>query len=110
VDYALQELYETKRLYLNNPERSRDMKKYHVLLIAALATLGLSACDRDKSPDEGTPPATEESSMVDSIERSADDAIKTMEDTMDKASDSMSEMMDEMAADTDGNPSEEIEE
>jgi len=48
--------------------------------------------------------------MVDSIERSADDAIKTMEDTMDKASDSMNEMLDEMAADTDGNPSEEIEE
>ena len=86
------------------------MKKYHVLLIAALATLGLSACDRDKSPDEGTPPAAEESSMVDSIESTAEDAIKTMEDTMDKASDSMNDMMDEMAGDANDNPSDETEE
>ena len=86
------------------------MKKYHVLLIAALATLGLSAYDRDTSPDEGTPPATEESSMGEAIESTADDAIKTMEDTMDKASDSMNDMMDEMAGDANDIPSDENEE
>ena len=75
------------------------MKNYHVLLIAALATLGLSACDKGGSPEEGTAPAAEESTMSSSIESATDDAINIIEDTVDDASDSVDQMMDDMTND-----------
>ncbi len=73
------------------------MKNYHVLLIAALATLGLSACDG--SPEESTAPAAAESTMSDSIEGAADDAINIIEDTVEEASDSVDQMMEDMSSD-----------
>ena len=75
------------------------MKKHHVLLIATLATLGLSACDSKKSPEEGTVPAVEEATMSDAVEKSADDAINIIEDSLDEASDSVDQIMEDMASD-----------
>tara|TARA_B110000211_G_scaffold80406_1_gene94184 strand:+ start:644 stop:913 length:270 start_codon:yes stop_codon:yes gene_type:complete len=75
------------------------MKNYHVLLIAALATLGLSACDNGGSPEESTAPAAAESTMSDSIEGAADDAINIIEDTVEEASDSVDQMMEDMSND-----------
>lgn len=72
------------------------MKKYHVLLVAALATLGLSACDNGDSPaDEAA--AVEESSMMDSVEEASEDAMETIEEAVDEASESIDEMMDDMS-------------
>ena len=72
------------------------MKKHHVLLIAAMATLGLSACDNGDSPtDEAA--AVEESSMMDSVEEASEDAMETIEEVIDDASDSMDEMMEDMS-------------
>ena len=71
------------------------MKKYHVLLIAAMATLGLSACDNGDSPaDEAS--TVEESSMMDSVEEASEDAMDTIEEAIDDASDSMDEIMEDM--------------
>ena len=72
-----------------------NIKKHHVLLIAALAILGLSACDKSKSPDEGTPPAAKESAMPesDNAKDAADDGMNKMKEDM---SDSMDDMMDQM--------------
>tara|TARA_B110000977_G_scaffold128461_1_gene163992 strand:- start:4459 stop:4728 length:270 start_codon:yes stop_codon:yes gene_type:complete len=75
------------------------MKKHHVLLIATLATLGLSACDSGNSPEEGTVPAVEEATMSDTVESAADDAINIIEDTVDEASDSVDQMMEDMSDD-----------
>lgn len=75
------------------------MKNYHVLLIAALATLGLSACDKGGSPEESTAPAAAESTMSDSIEGAADDAINIIEDTVEDASDSVDQMMEDVSSD-----------
>ena len=72
------------------------MKKYHVLLVAAMATLGLSACDNGDSPaDEAA--AVEESSMMDSVEEASEDAMETIEEAVDEASESIDEMMDDMS-------------
>jgi peptidoglycan hydrolase CwlO-like protein len=71
------------------------MKKYYVLLIAAMATLGLSACDNGDSPaDEAS--TVEESSMMDSVEEASEDAMDTIEEAIDDASDSMDEIMEGM--------------
>ncbi|MDG1494699.1 MAG: hypothetical protein P8Q91_02405 [Porticoccaceae bacterium] len=75
------------------------MKNYHVLLIAALTTLGLSACDKGGSPEETKAPAASESTMSDSIEGAADDAINIIEETVDEASDSVDQIMDDMSSD-----------
>ena len=75
------------------------MKKHHVLLIATLATLGLSACDNQNSPEEGTVPAVEEATMSDTIENAADDAINIIEDSVNEASDSVDQIMEDMASD-----------
>jgi len=75
------------------------MKKHHVLLIATLATLGLSACDSGNSPEEGSVPAVEESNMPTTIENATDDAINIIEDTVDEASDSVDQMMEDMSDD-----------
>jgi methyl-accepting chemotaxis protein len=73
------------------------MKKYHVLLIAAMATLGLSACDNGDSPaDEAS--TVEESSMMDSVEEASEDAMDTIEEAIDDASDSMDEIMEDMGS------------
>jgi len=82
------------------------MKKHHVLLIATLATLGLSACDSGKSPEEGTVPAAEEATMSDTIESAADDAINIIEDTVDEASESADQIMEDMAKDSENDLSE----
>ena len=86
------------------------MKKHHVLLIATLATLGLSACDSGNSPEEGTVPAVEEATMSDTVESAADDAINTMEDTLedtvDEAADSVDQMMEDMTNDAENDLSE----
>jgi vacuolar-type H+-ATPase subunit H len=72
------------------------MKKYHVLLVAALATLGLSACDNGDSPaDEAA--AVEKSSMMDSVEEASENAMETIEEAVDEASESIDEMMDDMS-------------
>ena len=74
------------------------MKKYHVLLIAAMATLGLSACDNGDAPtDEVTAPAVDESSTMDSVEEASDEAMETIEEVIDDASDSMDEMIEDMS-------------
>ncbi|MDG1819840.1 MAG: hypothetical protein P8H31_08400 [Porticoccaceae bacterium] len=73
------------------------MNKYHVLLIAALATLGMSACDKDDSATDQTSAAMEESSMMDTVEEASEDAMETIEEVIDDASDSMNEMMDDMS-------------
>jgi len=73
------------------------MKNHHVLLIATLATLGLSACDKGGSPEEGTAPA--ESTMSSTFESAADDAINIIEDTVDEASDGVDKMMDDAEED-----------
>lgn len=84
------------------------MKKYHVLLIAAMATLGLSACDNGDSPaDEAT--AVEESSMMDSVEEASEDAMETIEEAIDDASDSMNEMMEDMSDSAEKDLSESVE-
>lgn len=75
------------------------MKNHHVLLIATLATLGLSACDKGGSPEEGTAPAAAESTMSSNIESAADDAINIIEDTVDEASDGVDKMMDDAEED-----------
>ena len=75
------------------------MKKHHVLLIATLATLGLSACDNQNPPEEGTVPAVEESTMSNTIENAADDAINIIEDSVDEASDNVDQIMEDMASD-----------
>ena len=79
------------------------MKKHHVLLIATLAALGLSACDSGNSPEEGTVPAVEEATMSDtmsdSVESAADDAINIIEDTVDEAADSVDQIMEDMTSD-----------
>jgi len=82
------------------------MKKHHVLLIATLATLGLSACDSGNSPEEGTVPAVEEATMSDTVESAADDAINTLEDTVDEAADSVDQMMEDMTNDAENDLSE----
>ena len=76
-----------------------NIKKHHVLLIAALATLGLSACDKSKSPEDGKAPAATESAMPDNTQGAADDGMNNMDDmsdTMDQAADDMDDMMDQM--------------
>lgn len=85
------------------------MKKHHVLLIATLATLGLSACDSGNSPEEGTVPAVEETTMSDTIENAADDAINIIEDSVDEASDSVDQMMKDMASDAESDLSDAME-
>ena len=76
------------------------MKKYHVLLIAAMATLGLSACDNGGSPADESAPA-EDSSMMDNIEETgkeaSEDAMETIEEAVDEASDSMDQMIEDMS-------------
>jgi outer membrane lipoprotein SlyB len=72
------------------------MKKYHVLLIAAMATLALSACDNGDSPAEEATTA-EQSSMMDTVEEASEDAMETIEEVIDEASDSMDEMMEDMS-------------
>jgi vacuolar-type H+-ATPase catalytic subunit A/Vma1 len=76
------------------------MKKYHVLLIAAMATLGLSACDNGDSPADNTAPV-EDASMMDNIEEkgeeASEEAMETIEEAVDEASESMDEMMEEMS-------------
>ena len=72
------------------------MKKYHVLLIAAMATLGLSACDSGDSPTDGAA-AAEESTVMDAVEEASEDAMEVIEEVIDDASDSMDEMMEEMS-------------
>jgi len=84
------------------------MKKYQVLLIAAMATLGLSACDNGDSPvDEAT--AVKESSMMDSVEEASEDAMDTIEEVIDDASDSMDEMMEDMSDSAEEDLSESVE-
>lgn len=73
------------------------MKKYQILLVAALATLGLSACDSGESPAEDA--AVTESSSMDAIEESSEEAIETIEEVIEEASDSAEEMMKEMSED-----------
>ena len=73
------------------------MNKYHVLLIAALATLGMSACDKDDSVTDQASAAMEDSSMMDTVEEASEDAMETIEEVIDDASDSMNEMMDDMS-------------
>jgi len=85
------------------------MKKYHVLLIATLATLGLSACDSGTSPEEGTVPAVEDATMPDTVESAADDAINIVEDTLDEASESADQMLEDMAKDSENDLSEAME-
>lgn len=84
------------------------MKKYHVLLIAAMATLGLCACDNSESPaDEAS--SVEESSMMDSVEEASEDAMGTIEEAIDDASDSMNEMMEDMSDSAEEDLSESVE-
>jgi vacuolar-type H+-ATPase subunit H len=84
------------------------MKKYHVLLIAAMATLGLSACDNGDTPaDEAA--AVNESSMMDSVEEASEDAMETIEEAIDDASDSMNEMMEDMSDSAEEELSESVE-
>jgi|TARA_B110000908_G_C10071616_1_gene365368 hypothetical protein len=85
------------------------MKKYHVLLIATLATLGLSACDKGNSPEEGSAPAVEESTMSDTIENTAGDAINIIEDTVDDAADTVDQMMQDMSIDNEADLSDAME-
>jgi outer membrane lipoprotein SlyB len=72
------------------------MKKYQVLLIAAMATLGLSACDNGDTPADDDA-AVEQSSMMNTVEEASEDAMDTIEEVIDEASDSMDEMMEEMS-------------
>jgi hypothetical protein len=84
------------------------MKKHHVLLIATLATLGLTACDSGNSPEEGAVSGVEDTTMSDansdamtnSIENAADDAINIIEDTVDEASNDVDQLMEDMTSDT----------
>ena len=86
------------------------MKKHHVLLIATLATLGLTACDSGNSPEEGAVSGVgvEDTTMSDansdaltnSIENAADDAINIIEDTVDEASNNVDQLMEDMSSDT----------
>jgi gas vesicle protein len=84
------------------------MKKYQVLLIAAMATLGLSACDNGDSPaDEAA--VVNESKMMDSVEEASEDAMDTIEEVIDDASDSMNEMMEDMSDSAEEDLSESVE-
>ena len=85
------------------------MKKYHVLLIATLATLGLSACDKGNSPEEGSVPAVEESTMSDTIENTAGDAINIIEETVEDASETVDQMMEDMGIDNEAGLSDAME-
>ena len=82
------------------------MKKYQVLLIAAMATLGLSACDSDAPAEDAT--AVEQSSMMDTVEEASEDAMETIEEVIDEASDSMDEMMEDMSDDAEEDLSESV--
>jgi uncharacterized lipoprotein YbaY len=77
------------------------MKKYNALLIAMLATIGLSACDRDAA--ESTAPAVEEATMSDAVEQAASDAqeavgevMETLEEAAEGAVEETSDAIDEM--------------
>lgn len=83
------------------------MKKYQVLLIAAMATLGLSACDNGDAPAEDAA-AVEQSSMMDTVEEASEDAMDTIEEVIDEASDSMNEMMEDMSDDAEEDLSESV--
>jgi len=93
------------------------MNKYHVLLIAAMATLGLSACDNGDSPaddasavkESSMMDSAEESSMMDSVEEASEDAMETIEEAIDDASDSMNEMMEDMSDSAEEDLSESVE-
>ena len=73
------------------------MKKNQILLVAALATLGLSACDSGELPAEDA--AVSESTSMDTIEEASEEAMETIEEVIDEASDSVEEMMEDMSED-----------
>ena len=74
------------------------MKKYQILLVAALATLGLSACDRGESPAEEA--AISEATTMDTVEEASEEAMETIEQVIDEASDTVEEIMEDMSEDT----------
>ena len=85
------------------------MKKYQVLLIAAFAALGLSACDNDEAPADTAASSIEESSVMESVEEASEDAMDTIEEVIDDASDSMNEMMEDMSDSAEEDLSESVE-
>ena len=84
------------------------MKKYHVLLIAAMATLGLSACDNGDSPADNSAPA-EDASMMESGEEASEEAMEIIEEADDEASESMDEIMEEISTSAEKDLSESME-
>lgn len=73
------------------------MKKYQILLVATLATLGLSACDKGESPADDA--AIVESSSMDSVEEMTEETMETIEEVIEEASDTVEEIMEEMSED-----------
>ena len=72
------------------------MRIYQILLVAALVTLGLSACDRGESENA----AVRESTSMDAIEEASEEAMETIEEVIDEASDTVEEVMEDISEDT----------
>lgn len=68
------------------------MKKYNALLIAMLATIGLSACDRDTA--ESTAPAVEQATMSDAVEQAAGEAQEAAGEVMDTVEEAAGDAID----------------
>jgi uncharacterized protein YjbJ (UPF0337 family) len=69
------------------------MKKYNALLIAMLATIGLSACDRDAA-ESTAPAAVEEATMSDAVEQAASDAQEAVGEVMETAEEAAGDAID----------------